>query len=151
MARQKTQKRDANAAQRVILAIQLRTERASYSEIARQCGYADAAVAYNAIQRELQRVMVEGVEELRREEAASLDRLEAACWERFNDPTYAKSKMFAADRILAIKERRAKLFGLDMKADTIEGQLVIEEVPAGYLTGPAPTIVPPAGDSSAEG
>jgi hypothetical protein len=42
--------------------------------------------------------------------------------------------MFAVDRIIAIKDRRAKLMGLDMKPDdVIAAQVVVRGMPAGYL------------------
>lgn len=129
--------RDVNAAQRAILALKLRAKRLSYDEIARRCGYGSRGAAHAAVQRELDRVVVENVDQLRKEEAASLDELEAACWERLESEDHEKAKLFAVDRILAIKERRAKLMGLDKKPDEMLGpQIVIEEVPAGYLEGP---------------
>lgn len=130
--------RDVNAAQRAILALKLRAKRLSYDEIARRCGYGSRGAAHAAVQRELDRVVVENVEELRREEAASLDELEAVCWERLESAEHEKALLFAADRILAIKERRAKLMGLDKKPDdpTLARE-VVRETPPGYL---APSI-----------
>lgn len=129
--------RDINAAQRAMLALQLRAQRLSYDEIAQRCGYADRGSAHRAVQRELDRVVVEDVEALRREEAASLDELEIECWKRLRSEEHEKAMLFAVDRILAIKERRAKLMGLDKKPDEMMGpQIIIEEAPAGYLEGP---------------
>jgi hypothetical protein len=54
---------------------------------------------------------------LRLEELDSLERLEKICWERLTDKEYPKGALFAVDRILAIKERRANLMGLDVKSD----------------------------------
>lgn len=138
MTKQRVQNRDVNAVQRVALALSLRAKKMGYDQIARRCGYGSAAACYNAIQRELQRVVFDNVDELRREEAEGLDRLEEECWQRLQDAEYEKSKLFAVDRILAIKERRAKLFGLDIKSeDAATGpQVIIEEVPSGYLEGP---------------
>lgn len=129
--------RDVNAAQRASLALSLRAQRLPYDEIARRCGYGSRGAAHDAVQRELDRVVVENVDELRREEGDSLDRLEAICWKRLESEDHEKAMLFAVDRILAIKERRARLFGLDKKPDELMGpQVVIEEVPAGYLEGP---------------
>lgn len=137
MTKQKVQKRDVNAVQRVTLAIGLRAQKLGYEEIARRSGYGSAAACYNAIQRELQRIVTEDVEQLRREEADSLDRLEVICWQRLEEEGYEKAQMFAVDRIIAIKERRAKLMGLDKRIEESLGpQVVIEEVPMGYLEGP---------------
>ena len=65
--------RDVNAAQRAALAVKLRTSKLTYDQIARQCGYSDRASARKAIMRELERVVVTNVDELRREELATLD------------------------------------------------------------------------------
>jgi hypothetical protein len=110
-------RRDVNAVQRVALALELRAKKIRLVDIAAQCGYASAGACYNAIQRELQRVVVENVEELRREEADGLDKLEAECWARLEEEGFEKAKLFAVDRILMIKERRAKLMGLDKRPD----------------------------------
>jgi hypothetical protein len=117
-----------NAAQRAVLALSLRAQRLSYDEIARRCGYASRGAAHDAVQRELNRVVVENVEELRREEADSLDKLEAICWKRLEEEGFEKAQMFAVDRILAIKERRSKLMGLDKRSDdlVIRGTVVRE-------------------------
>jgi hypothetical protein len=135
----RTTTRDVNAAQRASLALTLRAKKLTYQEIAAQCGYASRGAAHDAVQRELDRVIVEDVETLRREEGDSLDRLEVICWKRLESAAHEKAMLFAVDRILAIKERRARLFGLDKKPDELMGpQVVIEEVPIGYLEGPKP-------------
>ena len=137
------QLRDVNAAQRVATALKLRAHKARYEDIATACGYGSAGAAHKAIMRELQRVIVANATELRREEADSLDRLEYECWKRLEDTEYASGMLFAVDRIIAIKERRAKLLGLDTPIDQAQAAniVVIREVPANYLTGPAePTV-----------
>src|SRR4051794_3489323 len=98
--KKKTPNRDVNAAQRAVHALQLRAQKLTLSDIARQVGYSDASACLKAIKREMDRVVVENVEELRREELASLDILESVCWERLNDKAYEKSTLFAVDRIL---------------------------------------------------
>lgn len=131
--------RDANAATRAALAVHLRAQRLTFDEIAHRAGYASPGAARNAIQRELQRIVVEDVDELRREEVAMLDELHAECWQRLKDETYGKSKLFAVDRILAISERRSKLMGLDKASgDVMAQQVVIREVPLGLL----PEVLP---------
>lgn len=104
--------RDANAAQRVSLAVKLRTSKMTYEAIARQCGYSNASACRKAIQRELERVVVNDVETLRREEVTTLDTMQSECMRLFMDREN-KGRLFAADRLLAIMERRAKLLGLD--------------------------------------
>ena len=90
--------------------------------------------------RELDRVVVPNAEDIRREELASLDILESECWRRFHDPAYSKSAMFSVDRILACKERRAKLMGLDVPtgSNIAANMVVVREVPPGYLGAPQP-------------
>jgi hypothetical protein len=136
MQQNKHQKRDVNAAQRAALAVKMRATKAKYDDIAKACGYGSAGAAYKAVQRELQRTVVTNVEELRREELDSLDHLEIECWKRLYDKNYEKSMLIAVDRINQIKERRAKLMGLDKPVDTAvnAGLIVVREVPSGYLS-----------------
>jgi hypothetical protein len=126
--------RDINAAERAALALSLRAQKLTYDEIARRCGYADRGACHRAVQREMSRVVVENVEELRREEAEGLDRLEAECWKRLEEEGFEKARLFAVDRIVAIKERRARLMGLDRRPDDIAvAQVVVRTLPPGYL------------------
>jgi len=114
--------RDPNAVQRVSLAVKLRATRMPYDSIAKQCGYANASACRKAIMRELDRTVVKNIEALRSEEMDSLDRLESECWKIFYDKNREKGQLFAADRILQIKERRAKLMGIDTKPDELSAQ-----------------------------
>jgi hypothetical protein len=122
---QQVKNRDVNAAVRASLAVKLRASKVGYEQIAKQCGYGSAGAAHNAIQRELKRNIVANVEEMRREELASLETLELECWKRLTDKEFTKPMLFAVDRIVAIKERRAKLMGLDVKPDAIPDGLTI--------------------------
>ncbi len=136
----KSKTRDVNAAQRAQLALQLRAQRVGFEEIARRCGFASRGAAHNAVMRELGRVVSPDVERLRTEEAHSLDLLEQKCWERLDSAEHEKAMLFAVDRILAIKERRAKLMGLDQVSDTAvnAGIVVVREAPPGLLGEPKP-------------
>lgn len=129
--------RDVNAAVRVEMAIKLRAKRMTYEEIAHQCGYASRGACHDAVMRELERRVVSNVDVLRKEELDSLDRLEKICWDRLEDENkdFQKAKLFAVDRILAIKDRRARLMGLDQSTNAAlaAAQVVIREVPSGYL------------------
>ncbi len=126
--------RDVNAAQRVTLAVQLRAKKMTYEEIAKQCGYSNASACRKAVMRELDRCVVQSVEALRIEELDSLERLERKCWERLEEVGYEKSRMFAVDRIIAIKDRRAKLMGMDQTTGNVNAtQVIIREVPPGLL------------------
>lgn len=133
----KTTTRDVNAGQRAALAVKLRASKMTYDQIARQCGYADKQTAHKAVQRELQRVVVANVEELRQEEVNTLDVMQSECMRLFLDREN-KGRLFAADRLLAIMERRARLLGLDLKTDNAiaAAQVIIRETPAGYFGEP---------------
>ncbi len=126
--------RDVNAARRVQTALKLRAQRLTYEEIAHQCGYESRGACHNAIMRELQRCISEDVKQVRLEELASLDAAEAEVWPLFLDRKNSY-RLYALDRILAIKERRAKYLGLDQTPDAalMAGVVVIQEVPQGYL------------------
>lgn len=134
------QKRDVNAATRVATALKLRAQKLTYEEIAQQCGYGSASACYKAIQRELQRVVVENVEELRREEAYMLDMGHRECWELFMDKKN-KGRLFAYDRVLETSKDRRKLMGMDVKPEESAGNVVVvREMPPGYL---APVVEAP--------
>jgi len=111
---QRVQQRDANAAERVSLALKLRLEKKTYDEIAKACGYTDRASAYNAVKREMDRRIVGNVDDLRREESLILDALHNAVMPLVTD---IKCNLFAVDRVLAIMDRRARLLGLDIKPE----------------------------------
>lgn len=132
------QTRDVNAARRVSMALDLRAHKVKYDEIARRCGYGTAQAAQKAVMRELERTVSTDVERMRKEELDSLERLEVKCWDRLDNKLYEKSMLFAVDRILAIKERRARLMGLDTPIDSAPyaNLVVVREVPQGYLEGP---------------
>lgn len=119
MTNARSRTRDVNAATRVEMALKLRAKRMTYEEVARECGYASRGACHDAVMRELARRVDGSVDALRNEELDSLDRLEKICWDRLEDENkdYARAKLFAVDRILAIKERRAKLMGLDVRPD----------------------------------
>lgn len=127
--------RDVNAARRVSMALELRAQKVKYEEIAQRCGYGTPQAAHKAVMRELERTVSTNIEKMRREELDSLERLECKVWHRLEDVRYEKSMLFAVDRILAIKERRARLMGLDTPTDSavFANQIVIREVPQGYL------------------
>lgn len=127
--------RDVNASNRASLAVKLRAQKVKYDDIATMCGFGSAGAAHKAVMRELDRCVSEDVAQLRKEELDSLEQLELVCWKRLQDKEYAKSQMFAVDRIIAIKERRAKLMGLDVKVDdNVNINItVVREVPSNYL------------------
>lgn len=135
--------RDINAAQRAAVALQLRAQKLPYEEIARRCGYASRSAAYRAIQREMDRTIVANVEQLRQEEMLLLDQLQAEVYALAFDREN-RSRLFAIDRLLQISDRRCRLMGLDRPPDDVQfGQVVVREVPAGYLAPAAPPVASP--------
>lgn len=127
--------RDVNAALRASQALHLRaTQKLTYDEIAAQCGYSDRTSCYRAVKRELERVVVENVQELRREESRMLDYLQAELWPLVANKDN-KARLFALDRLLAVSESRRKLMGLDMPTgdNTASNQIIVREVPVGLL------------------
>jgi len=131
---QRVPNRDVNAAQRATQALDLRAKKLTYDAIAKQTGYGSASACRKAVLREMNRVVVTNVDELRREQLHELDLLQQEVWELATDKKN-KGRLFAVDRLLQIMERRAKLMGLDQSADSAiaAAQVIIREVPAGYL------------------
>ena len=132
--KQGIQKRDVNAAQRAVTALQHRTAGKGYQEIAVLCSYGSAGAAHKAIMRELERVTVKNVDELRATELHRLEVMHQELWLAFMDRKN-KGRYFAADRIIAVMERRAKLMGLDVPVENAiaANMVVVREVPANYL------------------
>lgn len=126
--------RDVNAGQRAALALELRTQKMKYDDIAKRCGYGSAGAAHKAVQREMQRTIVINVEELRREELNFLDMLTAECLKKMQDKAN-KDPLWAVDRLIKISDQRARLMGLEIPTNNniAIGQAIIREVPAGYL------------------
>jgi hypothetical protein len=110
------QNRDVNAAQRAKTALELRAQMLTYDQIATRCGYATRDAARKAILREMDRVIVKNVEELRDTELHMLNILHGECWTSFMDKGN-QWRYQEVERILRISERRCKLMGLDVRAD----------------------------------
>lgn len=89
-------------------AIQLRLAGASYSQIATQLGYKGPSGAYHAVMRGLAHFAVEPATKLRDMEAARLDALMMAHWQRA-----VNGDIDATRVVLDIMKRRAALLGLD--------------------------------------
>lgn len=89
--------------------IELRRAGATFDDIARAIGYADAATAYNAYKRALKRSLIDaGSEEARTVELDRLDRLQRSHWNNAISGDVA-----ATNVVLRIMDRRARLLGLD--------------------------------------
>lgn len=133
--KQEVTNRDVNAAQRAVMAVQMRAQQLTYDEIAKRAGYSGPSACRKAIMRELDRTIVKNVDELRKEELSMLNQMHSEVWQLFMDRKN-KGRLFAVDRLLAISERKAKLFGLDVPVDNalMNNVVVVREVPAGLLS-----------------
>jgi hypothetical protein len=100
--------KDPEVAERWAKALSLRKAGASYDQIARQLGYADASGAYLAVQKALLATIQEPADELRQME---IERLDMICLAIVAE--VKKGHLGAIDRWLKVSERRAKLLGLD--------------------------------------
>lgn len=114
--KQKVPNRDVSAALRAADALRLRAQKLTYQQIADACGYSDASTCRKAILRELDRVVVENANELRREEGHALDIWQAECSELFFDKKNT-NRLFALDRLLAISRDRRALYNLDKRPE----------------------------------
>jgi hypothetical protein len=107
--------------------MQLRVLGFTYEAIAKQCGYSDRQTAWNAVQREMKRAVKEPAENLRQLEAERLDALLRSFL-----PAALKGDVKAAGKVLDIMDRRARLFGLDVRPeDAVSTVPVVREYPAG--------------------
>jgi len=143
MSDMKSPNHDLNAVARVTLAMSLRAKKMSWSQIAVQCGYKGGeSSARKAVQRELDRVVVRNVEQLRAEELYMLDKLHAECYELAMDKEN-KGRLFAVDRLLAISERRCKLMGLDAKLEETKSgpKVIVRQIPVDWIQLPSELIV----------
>jgi len=102
------------AAHKAVQAVKMRLAKHTYEEIAQTIGYSNGGAAYNAVKREMNRRIVDSIDELRHEEGLALDAMQQ------NAMVLALGKpcdLAAIDRVLHIMERRAKLLGLDIKPE----------------------------------
>lgn len=139
-------RRDVNAAERAVMAIDLLKQRLTYDEIARRCGYSDRSAARKAIQREMQRRIVPKIDEYREQELLILDEIHQKVWieafETVNKDGEIKTNLWAVDRLLDLSRDRRKLLNLDVQPEEIAAaQIVIREVPTGWLQ--LPQVVEP--------
>lgn len=96
-----------DAAARAKKALELRAARVPYDTIARECGYGSRGAAYKAVQRELASLPKEAAKHLRETELESLDTLERAVLS-----AALRGNLGALDRVLRIKDARARMMGL---------------------------------------
>jgi hypothetical protein len=89
--------------------LELRRSGETWQRIAQVVGYANASGAQKAYSRIVNRVQRESVEEIRDLELDRLDRIMRAYWK----PAIVDGDKKAADLVLKVIDRRAKLLGLD--------------------------------------
>ncbi len=106
------------AVSRVEQAVKRRQEGWTYQRIADDCGYGSSSAARKAVQRELNRVVVQAVTEWRNDHIARMEKLHEEAWKLAMDEKN-KGRLFAFDRLIALAEREAKLLGLDAKVDEV--------------------------------
>lgn len=127
--------RSLTDAERDAEVVRLRAQQYTFDEIATELGYKSRAGAYAAYKRALAEVVREPAEEVIKQETEKYDLIEREAWEilRETHPLVshgrlitvddedgnsrpledAGPKLAAADRLLKVAERRAKLLGLD--------------------------------------
>jgi predicted DNA-binding protein YlxM (UPF0122 family) len=151
----KQETRDVNATFKALTALNLRVHRKlTYEEIKDLCGYETRSAAYKAVQRGLD-CMIADVEELRAEEQALLDGLQAKIYPYLFDDEESENdddeeekatkkrpgiNLFVIDRILAISQHRRKLMNLDKPEEVIANQILVREVPVGWIQQPVQVI-----------
>ena len=113
--------RDVNAVQRVTAALQLRRQRHTYQVIAERCGYGSAQAAHKAVQREMQRCVVDDVNSYRQQELDILDKIHQEVWqvafETENKEGEVKTNLWAVDRLIELSKDRRKLLNLDVRPE----------------------------------
>ncbi len=93
-----------------VAALELRKQGVSYVKIAEMLGLAGPSSAYAAVVTGMKDVLQEPAEELRTLEVTRLDALIEKLWPQLDHPLLG---LQAADRVLKVMERRARLLGLD--------------------------------------
>ena len=106
----KTDEVSVEVAKRRRKALALRLQRWSYPRIASALGIS-VSTAFDDVDREIKAIPKEEADRLREAEMHSLDEMESRLWRRFE-----AGDTSAADKILRVKERRARMLGLDAPA-----------------------------------
>lgn len=131
---------DLNARRREKLALELRMAGQDFDSIAQQCGYAGKQGAHAAYQRALRAIPAAAADEARRLECARMDALLTTYW-----PKAMGGDGWSCDRVLRISERRARLLGLDLAAESTPTAPVVFEITERLHTaiaGPSPAVAP---------
>lgn len=109
--RRATSAKGLEAALKVAKAIQVRMEDGTWQEAADASGYGSRAACYNAVKRELDRIVREPAEHLVQYELEKLRLMEKAMLPKAT--TDGKAQLRYSAGVLRIMERRSKLLGLD--------------------------------------
>jgi hypothetical protein len=96
-----------DTAERERLAIEFRKAGMSYQTIATRLGYANASGAWKAVNRVMSARVHEAVDALRTLEGERLDAMLRVCF-----PRAIAGSLWHVDRVLAIHDRRVRMFGL---------------------------------------
>lgn len=122
-ATQRVQRRDVNAAARVVTALDLAIAGHDWETIAHQSGFGNRGTAYKAVQRELERRIDERVDALRALQLARLGRLRTVYY-----PKAMAGDGWSMDRVLRLDERESALMGLDATRDAAPTAPTIIEI-----------------------
>lgn len=98
--------------ERRIRAVNLRRAGADYRSIARSLGVS-VSTAWRLVDDALRLVLVDGTERLRQIEGERLDDAQRAMW-----PAVLSGDVRAVDVFVRLSARRARMFGLDIEAET---------------------------------
>jgi len=131
----KTSQRTIEAQERRKKAVELRRMGWSYSRIANQIGMTKSS-AHKAVTKalsETQGLLDADADLLRAQEADRLDSLQSFFW-----IDASKGNIKAAERIMRIMERRAKLLGLDAPTLLAQTDTAGDDVASGVFVVPAP-------------
>lgn len=125
--------KDINAAERQRRALLLRREGHDYDEIGKRLGYADKSGAWRAVTKALKQIPQSEATELRTLINSRYDALLTVYL-----PKALAGNFSAAYVVLKVEEQRARLLGLDIAPETqVTGpELIVTEIPSGYLSGP---------------
>lgn len=105
-------------------ALKLRLAGVSYEDIARTVGYKGPSGAYQAVKAAMKKTLQEPADDLRKIEVARLDEALRAIW-----PKVKKGDLLAIDRYLKISDRRAKLLGIDARAELqLSGEIRVDNI-----------------------
>ena len=128
-----TRPKRARLTERRRRALELRMEGFTFSEIARQVGYASPSGAYEAVSTALDSAVVDAADEFRKLHIARLEALLVGLWSAARE-----GQLGAVDRALKLLDREAKLLGLDLPPQPEEPP---EELPVkAYINFPMDDI-----------